>query len=69
MMSEGNQEDKPPPGPQGPPQEDGVLLSSLPDMHCIKTLQETSASVLRMVSTESSHTIRIRILDISKNFC
>ena len=51
-MSEGNQEDeKPPPEPQRPHQEDGALLSStLPDMHCIKTLQATSASVLRMVS-------------------
>ena len=50
-MSEGNQEDeKPPPEPQRPHQEDGALLSStLPDMHCIKTLQATSASVLRMV--------------------
>ena len=56
-MSEGNQEDKPPPGPQRPPQEDGGLLSSLPDMHCIKTLQETSASVLRMVSTVKSYNI------------
>ena len=56
-MSEGNQEDKPPPGPQRPPQEDGALLSSLPDMHCIKTLQETSASVLRMVSTVKSYNI------------
>ena len=60
-MSEGNQEDeKPPPESQRPHQEDGALLSStLPDMHCIKTLQETSASVLRMVSTESSHTIYV----------
>ena len=68
MMSEGNQEDKPPPGPQGPPQEDGVLLSSLPDMHCIKTLQETSASVLRMVSTESSHTIYVPAYIILTSF-
>ena len=56
-MSEGNQEDeKPPPESQRPHQEDGALLSStLPDMHCIKTLQATSASVLRMVSAILSH--------------
>ena len=56
-MSEGNQEDeKPPPESKRPQQENGALLSStLPDMHCIKTLQATSASVLRMVSAILSH--------------
>ena len=62
-MSEGNQEDeKPPPESQRPHQEDGALLSStLPDMHCIKTLQATSASVLRMVSAILSHIYNILI--------
>ena len=66
-MSEGNQEDeKPPPESQRPHQEDGTLLSStLPDMHCIKTLQATSASVLRMVSAILSHIYNILIYMIN----
>ena len=46
-MSEENNEDKP---PEPPSEEEGVLMTPTKDLHCVKTLQETSASVFRMVS-------------------
>ena len=39
--------------PEPPSEEEGVLMKTpTKDLHCVKTLQETSASVFRMVSSE-----------------
>ena len=39
--------------PEPPSEEEGVLMTTpTKDLHCVKTLQETSASVFRMVSSE-----------------